>query len=141
MDLVLMRAMFLPNNTRGISHGEQMLGFSLEDFDSERNGTFKKVAGKTAIPLGRYRVVLSHSRRFNMVLPELLDVPHYTGIRIHGGNDENNTEGCPCVADSYDYIRARIYNSNPAVARIIGCIDHKIKTEGSCYIQIIQRPK
>ena len=46
----------------------------------------EKVYGKTCIPNGTYTVVLSYSNRFKRVLPELLDVPHFLGIRIHSLN-------------------------------------------------------
>lgn len=45
-----------------------------------------KVYGETAIPEGRYEVILSYSKRFNKILPELLNVPFFKGIRIHAGN-------------------------------------------------------
>ena len=54
----------------------------------------EKVYGKTCIPNGTYTVVLSYSNRFKRVLPELLDVPHFLGIRIHSGNSSKYTEGC-----------------------------------------------
>lgn len=54
----------------------------------------QKVYGRTAIPMGRYRVVMSFSPKFGKVLPEVLSVPGYTGIRIHSGNTAGDTAGC-----------------------------------------------
>lgn len=53
-----------------------------------------KIAGETAIPVGTYEIVLSYSNRFKKVLPELLNVPHFLGIRIHTGNSSKDTDGC-----------------------------------------------
>lgn len=58
-----------------------------------------KVKGETAIPRGRYRVIVSKSNRFGKDLPEILNVPGYTGVRIHPGNNAENTEGCLLVGD------------------------------------------
>lgn len=57
----------------------------------------KKIKGKTAIPAGRYRVTLENSPRFGPGTITINDVPDFTGVRIHGGNTENDTEGCPLV--------------------------------------------
>jgi hypothetical protein len=53
-----------------------------------------KVFGKTAIPEGRYQIKITLSNRFKRLLPELLNVPAYEGIRMHVGNSPRDTEGC-----------------------------------------------
>ena len=65
-----------------------------------------KLYGITAIPRGRYRVVLSVSPKFKTktwgkkyggLVPELLNVKGYDGVRIHPGSNANSTSGCPLV--------------------------------------------
>lgn len=56
-----------------------------------------KVYGETAIPAGRYRMVLSMSPRLKIVTPELLEVPGFTGIRIHVANRAEEVLGCIAV--------------------------------------------
>ena len=57
----------------------------------------EKVYAETAIPTGTYTLVLSYSNRFKKVMPEILNVPNFSGIRIHCGNSSKDTEGCLLV--------------------------------------------
>jgi hypothetical protein len=56
-----------------------------------------KIKGCSAIPEGRYAVVISYSPKFEQWLPILLGVPNFSGIRIHAGNCSEDTEGCILV--------------------------------------------
>jgi hypothetical protein len=64
------------------------------------NGAYK-VKGRSAIPEGRYAVVISWSPKFKQWLPILLGGPEFNrkwqGIRIHAGNTAKDTEGCILV--------------------------------------------
>ena len=69
--------------------------------DVDKNGIFnngeKKVYGKTCIPFGTYKVILSMSSKFKKILPLLLNVPQFDGIRIHPGNTDEDSSGCILV--------------------------------------------
>lgn len=54
----------------------------------------EKVYSETAIPAGTYKVKLTYSNKYKKVMPEICDVPHFLGIRIHSLNTSKETEGC-----------------------------------------------
>ena len=57
----------------------------------------RKIKGRSAIPEGRYAVVISWSPKMKAWLPILLGVPNFKGIRIHAGNTAKDTQGCILV--------------------------------------------
>lgn len=66
--------------------------YTLEDVERE-----VKIKSETAIPKGTYKVIINQSNRFKRLLPLLLEVKGYEGIRIHSGNSNHDTEGCILV--------------------------------------------
>lgn len=57
----------------------------------------KKIKHETAIPSGKYEVIINWSNRFKSYMPLLLNVPYFEGIRIHSGNTEFDSSGCILV--------------------------------------------
>lgn len=92
MKLELIRVVLTPRCTVGVLRVDGVHQcFVLED-TSRAPGV--KVPGQTAIPEGRYRVEITHSPRFGVDMPLVLEVPGFQGIRIHAGNTKDDTEGC-----------------------------------------------
>lgn len=78
----------------------------------------RKIFGKTAIPVGTYRIKLTYSAKFankpwakkyGGLVPEILDVKGFSGVRIHPGNDQYDTEGCPLVGENK--VKGKVINS------------------------------
>lgn len=89
--------------------------YTLEDVVREVEGEPVekwKIKGKTAIPRGRYEVLMTYSPKFGRVMPQITGVPGFDGIRIHPGNTDADTEGCLLVGTSRG--EDAIYNSRLA---------------------------
>lgn len=94
MNLNLIRKWFTPISTIGELFVDDIYEcFTLEDVCHEG----PKVPKKTAIPYGRYEIIVTYSKRFEQMMPLLLDVPGFEGIRIHRGNKAEETDGCILV--------------------------------------------
>jgi hypothetical protein len=88
-----------------------------------------KVPGDTAIPVGRYEVILDISDRVRRgllwspradgLLPRVCNVPGFTGIRIHSGNTSGDTEGCILVGQTYDETAGSIGQSRAALTVLL----------------------
>lgn len=117
--------------------------FCLEDEDRGLKNTMplseiseRKIQGKTCIPEGTYKVIVTRSERFGRDLPLLVSVPGYDGIRIHPGNTDVDTEGCilPGEARTVD----AVINSRKAFDALFGKITAAIQNSQSVFITIKQ---
>lgn len=104
---------------------------TLEDTVRELNTINDKIKHKTAIPEGTYKVVVTMSHRFKRLLPLLLNVPYFTGIRIHKGNDENDTSGCILIGENK--IKGKVINSTYYEEKLV----ELLKNEKDIEIEII----
>lgn len=73
--------------------GELLIDGVFECFTLEDKERDVKIKSETAIPKGTYKVIINQSNRFKRLLPLLLNVPNFEGVRIHSGNTNHNTEG------------------------------------------------
>lgn len=93
-----------------------------------------KIPGKTAIPKGKYRVVLTHSNRFKRVLPELLNVPGYSGVRIHAGNSAVDTDGCLLVGQERG--SSTITKSRDALLELMAALQEVMDQGETVWVEI-----
>ena len=120
MELYIVRDVLTSRSTTGklfASDKVSLLGYTLEDTDRGLRANMAlseikrlKRKGVTAIPRGRYQIVIDYSPRFDAFLPHLLDVPGFEGIRIHPGNEATDVEGCIAlgVSRSKDWISSSV---------------------------------
>jgi hypothetical protein len=103
MNLIILRHDFTDISAIGnLLIDGKIFCFTLEDKDRQRqpDGTIipwkpeLKIPGETAIPYGEYEVITNYSVRFKRVMPLLLHVPDFEGVRMHTGNTAEHTAGC-----------------------------------------------
>lgn len=105
MKLVLKRIAFKPTYTIGRLYIDGVYECDviedcdrgLDDSMSESEIIKKKIYGQTAIPSGTYDVVITYSPKYKRMMPLILGVKGYSGIRIHSGNTAKDTLGCLIV--------------------------------------------
>lgn len=105
-----------------------------KDGDLEDAGEFK-IYGETAIPYGRHRVIVSDSPKLKRELPLILDVKHFTGIRIHKGVSALSTLGCVCIGENNK--PGRLTNGKFYEDKLVAMLKEYIASGEEIYIDIV----
>lgn len=138
MNLSLKRESSTESGTFGKLYIDNIFAcYSLEDEVREVEGkpiTEWKIKGETAIPKGRYRIIINYSNRFKRDLPLLLKVSGFEGIRIHAGNTEVDTEGCILVGTEKN--DKQLLNSRLAFNELMGDIQDALDHSEEVWIEI-----
>lgn len=155
MDIILHRSFLGKDYTIGhIYIGGSVFCDTIEDVDRDIDQTTplahirqKKVYGNTAIPTGRYKVELSPSpkyqkkaltdsyfRQYANTMPHLLNVPGFSGILIHPGTTEKDTEGCVIVGRNL--VKGKILQSRDTFSRLYSMLSETERRGEDIYITI-----
>ena len=102
------------------------------DLDDPGEG---KVYGETAIPYGTYEIELSMSPKFKRLLPLVLNVKHFTGIRIHRGNTAGDSHGC--ILPGENKVKGRVINSTKYEVELVRRMKAAVKRGEPITIEII----
>lgn len=139
MHLELKRTTFTKESTIGeLFIDGKFECYVLEDVVRKPNEA--KLFGKTAIPTGTYRVLITYSNRFRRLMPLLSDLPGKStrfgtrslgecGVRIHSGNTAADTEGCLLVG--LDKKTDFVGRSRDAYSRLFPAIQEAVATGGA----------
>ena len=95
-----------------------------------------KIQDQTAIPAGRYRVIINRSKRFKKDMMRLVGVPFFDGILIHGGNTDENTRGCILVGDKLEGKEIVHGTSTPAIRALFAKVQKFITDGGEVWITV-----
>jgi hypothetical protein len=89
--------------------------FTLEDPDLNNR------VDVSCIPTGVYQVMAMYSVRFERDMPRVLGVPGRTGILLHMGNTDADTEGCILLGERQS--QSAVYDSVKAFDRFMTWFD------------------
>ena len=103
----------------------------LDDSMTESEIKKIKIKGKTAIPTGEYKLAIDYSPHFGKNCFHILNVKGFDGIRIHSGNDEEDSEGCLIVGQNK--LVGKVINSKDTLAKLYK------KTDNEKNIKIIKK--
>lgn len=137
MELTLLRKTEINNTVLGELHiNDKFFCYTLED-----KIRTVKVKHQTCIPSGTYKIVMTLSQRFKTVLPLLLNVPNFEGIRIHAGNTAEDTSGCLLVGTAIN--GETLLHSKVALQELMAKIKTAIKAKDEVTIKVVnpEKPK
>lgn len=119
MELKLERKIFNRTSTEGNLYVDgKWFANTIEDVVRAEPGKWRselKVYAQTAIPYGRYPVLVTWSNRFKRLLTGVFNVPDFDGIRIHNGSSENSSAGCIIVSYKDDDANHKLINDKAAM--------------------------
>lgn len=145
MELTLARKIFNADSTEGnlLINGKWFCHV-IEDVVRAKPGKWNKslkVYAKTAIPYGRYPVMVTWSPKFKRRLTAISNVPDFTGIRIHNGRNEKSSAGCPIISyindDGPNGLKNAVINDKKAMNDLVKLVEEAQKTE-KVWINIIE---
>ena len=104
-----------------------------------------KVKGMTAIPTGRYKVLMnivspkySKSKYYMNIckgrVPRLDNVPGYSGVLMHVGNTAADTEGCLLLG--YNKVKGQVISSKVAFEKVYNKLSIAKSIGQTIYIDI-----
>jgi hypothetical protein len=139
MELLLKRKIFNENSTEGNLYVDgKWFCNTIEDKVRAEPGKWSsdlKVFSKTAIPYGKYPVLVTWSNRFKRPLTGIFNVPNFTGIRIHNGTSEKSSQGCVIVSYKDDDKNHVLVNEVKAMNDLCKLVEKAQKKE-KIYITI-----
>lgn len=109
---------------------------TLEDKVRILNSFEDKVYGETAIPVGRYKVIISYSNHFKQLMPEIVNVEFFKGVRIHAGNTKEDTEGCLLVGECKNVKEGFIYNSKNTYKKLFQILQEAVNRNEEIHLSI-----
>jgi hypothetical protein len=105
MKIKVVRETFTDKSTIGSLYlNDVFFCYTLEDKDRglEQSQSLiiiqaKKLFGITAIPYGKYPLIVNKSPKFGRLLPRLQGIKGFDGVLIHRGNSAEHSHGCILV--------------------------------------------
>lgn len=131
MDLTLKRTKLTNESTIG----ELLVNDTFECYTLEDVVREIKIPGKTAIPAGRYKVVVDFSNRYQKMMPHILNVPGFEGVRIHAGNWAKDTEGCILLGTTKG--ENYIGQSKDAFDKFFKKLNQALQNKEEVYLEIV----
>lgn len=146
MTATIIRKWFTVNTTTGIWQFDNVFQcYTLEDV-ARASGI--KIQNETCIPAGDYKMRITMSNRFKRLMPLIYNnesdysvsdgMVKWSGIRAHGGNDKDDTDGCPLLGKikKTDWVQ-----DNTAFTNVFEILLREIGETGVMDLKIINLPE